>query len=289
LSLILDALNRSRTEQGEVPDLGTIHGDAVTPPGAGNRPWPLVLALLVAVGIIAWLALDRFSETAEPEAGKSVQAQPAVEPGPAAVPASAPEPAPAVKPAPSAPLAQAAVKQTPATVLPGPEPGPNLAEPAAVDSTPAGQEIADPAVRALYAGGGEAAPTPKPAARPAPEPAPSAGASTEPASEEQSIDLQKLIQQAEAELKDARLAEHPSPFINSLSQQAKDGIPTIFYERHEYSGTPGQSRVVLNGQSLAKGGETKGVRIEEILPDSVVLNYQGTSFRLRALNSWVNL
>jgi hypothetical protein len=37
------------------------------------------------------------------------------------------------------------------------------------------------------------------------------------------------------------------------------------------------------------GSPVPGMKIEEILPDSVVLNYQGTQFRLRALNSWVNL
>ena len=301
MSLILDALNRSRTEQGEVPNLATIHGDEAAPSGGGNRPWPLLLALLVAVGIIAWLVLDRLPGTAEPEPGATVTAQalPAVEPAPAAKSVPAVKPAPATKPAPTAAPAKEGVEQKPATVAPGPAPGPNLAQRAAVDPTPEVQVKADPAVRALYAGGGEAAPESGLASTPTAEPvpasqsqarsAPSAGASTAAASQEQAIDLEKLIQQAETELEDARLAEHPSPFINSLSQQAKDGIPTIFYERHEYSGTPGQSRVVLNGQSLAKGGKTKGVRVEEILPDSVVLNYQGTSFRLRALNSWVNL
>jgi hypothetical protein len=48
--------------------------------------------------------------------------------------------------------------------------------------------------------------------------------------------------------------------------------------------------VVLNGKELKVGGSpASGVKVEEILPDSVVLNYRGTEFRLRALNSWVNL
>ena len=75
-----------------------------------------------------------------------------------------------------------------------------------------------------------------------------------------------------------------------MSQRTKDGIPTVYYQRHEYSGRPGQSRVVLNGKSLKKGGSpVAGMKVEEILPDSVVLSYGGTQFRLRALNSWVNL
>jgi type II secretory pathway component PulC len=46
----------------------------------------------------------------------------------------------------------------------------------------------------------------------------------------------------------------------------------------------------MNSKTLKVGGNpVNGVKIEEILPDSVVLSYQGTQFRLRALNSWVNL
>ena len=113
---------------------------------------------------------------------------------------------------------------------------------------------------------------------------------TAPATVEQDLDIGKLVKQAEGELKNTQLAEHPAPFINSLSQQTKDSIPSIFYKRHEYSGRPGQSLVVLNGKELKAGGSpASGVKIKEILPDSVVLDYRGTQFRLRALNSWVNL
>jgi hypothetical protein len=46
----------------------------------------------------------------------------------------------------------------------------------------------------------------------------------------------------------------------------------------------------MNGNTVKAGGSVvPGMKVEEILPDSVVLNYQGTQFRLRALNSWVNL
>ena len=79
------------------------------------------------------------------------------------------------------------------------------------------------------------------------------------------------------------------PFLSAQSQQTKDAIPTIMYLRHDYSGNPASASVVLNGKTLRQGGSVNGVRVEEILPDSVVLEYQGTRFRLRALNSWVNL
>lgn len=108
--------------------------------------------------------------------------------------------------------------------------------------------------------------------------------------EEQPIDIEQMVLQAREQMENARLEEHPAPFIAGLSQQTKDAIPTIFYERHDYSGNAAQSSVVLNGKKLKAGGSAAaGVKVEEILPDSVVLSHRGTQFRLRALNSWINL
>ena len=61
------------------------------------------------------------------------------------------------------------------------------------------------------------------------------------------------------------------------------------YQRHDYAEAAGQASVVINGASVRAGGSVSGVRVDEILPGSVVLSHQGTQFRLRALNSWVNL
>ena len=81
-----------------------------------------------------------------------------------------------------------------------------------------------------------------------------------------------------------------TPFLTELSQRTKDEIPTIYYQRHDYSGDSSRSSVVLNGETVRVGGSpAPGVRVDEILPDSVVLDYRGTQFRLRALNSWINL
>ena len=64
MSLILDALNRSRTEQGDVPNIETRHGSepALTSP----RRWPLLLALAVAMAllVIIGLLLERIGDEA---------------------------------------------------------------------------------------------------------------------------------------------------------------------------------------------------------------------------------
>ena len=49
-------------------------------------------------------------------------------------------------------------------------------------------------------------------------------------------------------------------------------------------------RSLINGNSARVGGRVApGVQVTEILPDSVVLEHAGRAFRLKALNSWVNL
>ncbi|MEY2908313.1 MAG: hypothetical protein RLZZ602_836, partial [Pseudomonadota bacterium] len=37
------------------------------------------------------------------------------------------------------------------------------------------------------------------------------------------------------------------------------------------------------------GQQSKGFTVKEILEDSVIVTWGGTEFRLRALNSWINL
>ena len=49
-------------------------------------------------------------------------------------------------------------------------------------------------------------------------------------------------------------------------------------------------RVLHVIKQLRVGGMVApGVKLVEILPDSVVLSHDGREFRLRALNSWINL
>ncbi len=80
------------------------------------------------------------------------------------------------------------------------------------------------------------------------------------------------------------------PFLGALSQRAKDEIPTIYYQKHDYSSDAGVSSVTLNGKTVKVGGSPlAGLEVDEILSDSVILTYRDSQFRLRALNSWVNL
>lgn len=127
---------------------------------------------------------------------------------------------------------------------------------------------------------------------PDPEPAPTSqrGAAQVNSDLQRTSEVERILREARDEMENASLEEHSAPFLADLSQLSKDAIPTLYYQRHDYSSNASESSVTMNGNIVKAGGSiVPGMKVEEILPDSVVLNYQGTQFRLRALNSWVNL
>lgn len=294
MSLILDALNRSRQDAQEFPDIASQH--YVEPPatsGSGVR-WLLGVALAFALAVVAWLLWERHSApvTTSRQQLESPATQTAAMP-PVELPTRksqmvAKTAAPqleiaAPKRAERAPV-PAPVSHQVSVSAPTPVPTPRPTPAPAVASV-------DPGVAALYRQA-STAPGDKSRAGSGAElqrPASVAKPSTARV-EEQPIDIEKLVLQAREEIKSADLMEHDAPMISSLSQQTKDRIPSIFYQQHDYSGTESNSSVTLNGKALRAGGTISGgLRVVEILPDSVVLEFQGTRFRLSALNSWVNL
>ena len=102
------------------------------------------------------------------------------------------------------------------------------------------------------------------------------------------IDLVAALERAAREVEEPNLVPHPIILLENLSQQQKDQIPTIVYTQHIYGEATAPS-VELNGQRLGPGQRTGAVTVEDILVDSVILRVNGVSFRLRALNTWVNL
>lgn len=136
--------------------------------------------------------------------------------------------------------------------------------------------------------------SPRTAAAPASPPATASADPRPKSAEPEALDIKRLVQAAQAELEFAQeqaqpVQEHSAPFIAELSQAGKDAIPTLIYSGHDYAGGP-ESAVMINNKRLRVGGSAgAGVKVEEILENSVVLSHRGTLFRLRALNSWVNL
>lgn len=291
MSLILDALNRSRQESDPVPGLATRHDTniAQSPPAwRQSLPW---MALVVALLMIAFLLFERDAATPVP----------VISPPPnAAIPAAG-----LARPgsSPTVPIeVSAAPESLPAAAQPSLDASPAITDSAEAvgeispreTPSPAVTNVVDPAIAQLYerpeasTAGKVADPVSRERLQAPAEKA--AAAQLVPAQEEEQVDIEQLVMQAQEEIEDARLAEHSAPFITELSQQVKNAIPTVYYQRHDFAGNGEQSKVVLNGESMGQGGSpVAGMTVVEILPDSVVLNYRGDEFRLRALNSWINL
>ena len=102
------------------------------------------------------------------------------------------------------------------------------------------------------------------------------------------VDFAEILAQAQKELGVQPLVDSSEPLLETLSQQTKDQIPSLIYSEHNYS-ADGRSEVVLNGQSLTERQRVGPFTVVEILPDSVILRWRETQFRVRARNSWINM
>ncbi|MEM8662309.1 MAG: general secretion pathway protein GspB [Pseudomonadota bacterium] len=299
MSLILDALNRSRQEGETVPTLASQHGASQTEKpregAVGILQWSLVIGLSLAVIIIGWLLFDR---TQPPTGQDTIEARaPQVELATTAERTATPSPGIVVPESVVATIRseEAQVPMQSQTSEPPPRetetPVTNRRESNATSASAAAKRQVedppvDPSVAALYE---QTAPQPTPQSAPRPVAKAAEPAAVLPSQTESNIDIEALVAQAQAELANAELEDIGVPFLVALSQQTKDEIPSIMYQRHDYSGNPSQSSIVLNGQALRTGQSANGLKVIEILPDSSVLEFRGTQFRLRALNSWVNL
>ena len=289
MSLILDALNRSRQDKDSVPNLATHH--TFDKMASGKRQYLPWVAFSVAVVIIGWLVIGRLFatpvsdiEVGAPTEQVSKNITTAGESNSAEVKEDAAVEEQLVQPVVDSQALEALEPVVVALAVNSPEP--DTASVAIETTTPIAPPVAEnPAVAQLYQN------------RNVIDDAPARQRTSSAALDlyadsgnEEPIDIARVLQSAREEMKDATLDEHPVPLLSALSQQVKDDIPTLYYQRHDYSNNTSISTVVMNSKTLKVGGNpVNGVKIEEILPDSVVLSYQGTQFRLRALNSWVNL
>jgi general secretion pathway protein B len=294
VSLILDALNRSRQDTDPVPGLATHH--PVEQVSSGKRqllPW---VALVVALVLIAWLLLERGSDSPVLSPGDDADAPVAELSG------NTGNAAPEVKAQLDSRVDTASNGQAVDNAVQVSEVGARQrrveettvqasTQPVAKPSAAAAKAVESDAVEELYQQRETAAPE---SHEVQPDRQQQAQTPVDKGSEarrdEQPVDIERMLGEARDEIENTGLVEHPAPFVVSLSQNTKNTIPTVMYQRHDYTNKAGRSTVVLNGKTLKVGGAAApGVKVDEILPDSVVLSHNGTQFRLRALNSWVNL
>ncbi|MEM1189646.1 MAG: general secretion pathway protein GspB [Pseudomonadota bacterium] len=325
MSLILDALARAeRDKQRAAASLPEMLQDAATEPRARNyRLWIAIAVLLAVIAVLVVLYLRAARPAAElspaspargartetptmPSRAESVPIAPARSASPlAGAPASAGDTpqrqvgpgevgAPGTAPGERNERENRAAAQSVAALYAqsAAEPGsPDPVDRGRNDASTSGATASVPGPRDSPTVGGELAVAEAPSVPPGRAAvAPSAPVDAPVSAEliEESVDIEAVLRDVRAEARAGGLQPHRAPLLAELSQQFRDEVPTLMYLRHDFN-PGGDSTVLMNGETLRVGGRTRGVELREILPQSAVLLFRGQEFRLRALNSWVNL
>ena len=78
--------------------------------------------------------------------------------------------------------------------------------------------------------------------------------------------------------------------ISDLPWSVINVLPSLNYSSHIYSKGGNTKQIVINNQSKGEGQSlSENIKVENILRDGVILEFQGHKFKLSALNSWVNI
>jgi len=71
------------------------------------------------------------------------------------------------------------------------------------------------------------------------------------------------------------------PFLREMPNEFRRKLPELVVNVHLYSANEAENLVYINNQQLRRGEQLEGgIRLEEILPEGVVLSYAGTLFKL---------
>lgn len=290
MSLILDALRRSESEQRNVPSISVSDEVANVSDQRKARALVLGVAALALLGLGFWWFGSGVSTSGESVERGAVRPDGAIEeqvetPGLPIQPQDARQPV--------MPLAGISLPSAPAS----PASQVEVLDRVSVIDTNELQALnqamwrdAATAAESVVSEGGDAADVlgvPQLQADPEERLEPDPLAVTETLVAEPAVDLQEVMQRLALEVGETSLLPHPVALLDTLTQAQKDSVPTIIYSAHQYGGDA--AFVELNGNRLKEGERGDGIRVIEILPDSVILNVSGAEFRLKALNSWVNL
>lgn len=295
MSLILDALNRAERERrnadSRVPDLQTIHVPAAEPAQQKSHTivWVILLPVVLVIIIAAVWFWQQKAEVLPATAPVVVQQETAP-----TEPAVAPE---IVNRETAAPVVPAAAPQTPSTIIePQPQPQPQAiaenAAPVEVTETEPGTETTVDELAALYATADESESTPAPTEpqslyEPEPEPIPAPVVTTQevlPPVASTSLPPTMPVQEDIRNYESLRNL----PDVGDLPWSLRQEIPSINYARHNYEG--GQPSVLINGRAWQTGALiAPDLKLEEIYSDGVIMSFRQVRFKLRALNSWINM
>jgi hypothetical protein len=78
------------------------------------------------------------------------------------------------------------------------------------------------------------------------------------------------------------------PDLHDLPHQVLEKIPSLNYSEHNYNSSGGS--VKINGNIYHANDQlASGLVIDKILEDGMILHVDNYSFKMHALNSWVNM
>ena len=252
MSLILDALNRAERERKKtqtIPDLQTVHEPAA-PVVAGSRNKSFVW-LLVIIAVLALAIILYVVTSMSARAPQQAQDQPVL-------------PATALKP-------ETEPVNTVSSMIPI-EPPPHQAEiPTPAEAAETTQTpTQSPDLDELYA-----------TARAAESEDPVSDLYVEPEREEESVAQRLTVRDYNS------LIEVPD--IGDLPWSFRNEIPSLNYVRHNFD-EGSEISVVINGRAHRAGSTlAPELVLEEIYVDGVLFRFKQIRFKLRALNSWINM
>jgi len=267
MSMILDALQRADRERrrDETPAQALPPTSALATPAPVRRTgawrkWglPVAIAVLATAGLIAyWLFRG-----AEP-----------------------PDPLPAVDATASAPVPESTAETSDAETEPR-QPGVER-----LYQAPARPGPSDESIASLY----RRAQAPEPT-RPEVTPSEATTERLAPPRDSASVTLNdspvepsSSRQEAEPEPQPAATPKPAVPGIRDLSWSLQQEIPSLNYQYHQYRDGEGSS-VTINQREYRAGDRiATDLRVDRIEEDGVVLTFKGQSFKLQALNSWINM
>ncbi|ROS05765.1 type II secretion system (T2SS) protein B [Sinobacterium caligoides] len=299
MSYILDALNRSEQERsGHAPTLEP-RAPVPTGPPVSSRPVALKLLLAVAVLLLIVGLFITYQQLSKETTEQVVVAEQVVVVAPVTTERMPPAETIKVEQVDQVATTNVAPEASSQHLVVEPENTPLLAPQPAVAAISEGVSSPEPtpvvsAVEALYQDGrasSEAAPLEaevsalyrqheEALAQPV-----QSDQAAEPESALSAEQIDRLLREAQPKAK-VDLRKLP-PTIEQLSLRQQEAIPAIEYSAHIYSSRADKGFVILNGQKRYRGDSiSAGFKLLEIFPNSILLDYQGTEFRLPAMQSW---
>jgi len=107
------------------------------------------------------------------------------------------------------------------------------------------------------------------------------------------IEVPQIVKTAEPLVEFVEAEKMPVLEINSLPHLydmpplVRQAIPDMSFAGHVYSSEARQRSVIVNGHSMSEGEIIiEGLKVEQIIHNGVVFNYQGQLFRMDILQDW---